>query len=167
MAAGCARPVRGAGGAFRRQPAPPQTRLHAVLRLRHRRLEPELADAIHGARILGSFLGAIDHGHWIRFNGLNLADSKSVTVRVASAGSGGQLEVRSASPEGPLLASFDVTPTGGWETWVEKTAPLPSTGRTDVVVRFVNPGRGGLMNLDWIQFNPATPEPALAPGTAP
>lgn len=26
-------------------------------------------------------------------------------------------------------------------------------GRTEVVAVFVNPGKGGLMNVDWFQFN--------------
>ncbi len=33
-------------------------------------------------------------------------------------------------------------------------APLkPLAGRTEVVAVFVNPGKGGLMNVDWFQFD--------------
>jgi cytochrome c len=54
------------------------------------------------------------------------------------------------------LARVEVPVTGGWEAWQEITAPLsqPGAGRTDVFAVFVNPGKSGLMNLDWIQFNP-------------
>lgn len=123
-----------------------------TVKLRHRRLEAEQADTITGAKVLGKSLGAIDHGHSARFAALNLADSASAIVRVASGGVGGKIEVRSGSATGPLLASFDVLPTGGWDKWVELTSPLKSTPRSDVFVVFVNPGKGGLMNLDWIQF---------------
>lgn len=125
----------------------------AAVKLRLRRLEAEFADEILGARVLGNFVGSIDHLHSVRFANINLADSSTVTIRVASAGSGGLLELHSADPEGPLLASFEVTPTGGWEKWVEKTAPLNQKPRGDVIVVFKNPGKGGLMNLDWVQFN--------------
>jgi cytochrome c len=40
--------------------------------------------------------------------------------------------------------------------WKEVTATLTGTKPAggDVFVVFVNPGKGGLMNLDWIQFDP-------------
>ncbi|HXG49224.1 MAG TPA: carbohydrate-binding protein, partial [Methylomirabilota bacterium] len=126
-----------------------------TIRLRSRRLEAEAAEEKHGPKVLGSFLGAIDHGHYARFANLNLADSASVTFRVASAGAGGRIELRAGAPHGSLLAQVEVAPTGGWEKWTTLEAPLAvPKDRGDVVVVFVNPGRGGLMNLDWVQFNP-------------
>jgi cytochrome c len=125
----------------------------ASVRLRSRRLQAELAEEKHGARVLGNFLGAIDHGHYARFADVNLGDSASVTFRAASAGQGGTIELRAGSPEGDLLAKVEVKPTGGWDKWVELNSPISSTLRGDVYVRFVNPGKSGLMNLDWIQFN--------------
>ena len=84
---------------------------------------------------------------------MNLDSSAGVTVRVASAGVGGKIEVRAGSTTGELLAEIEVLPTGGWDKWTELTAPLKPASRGDVFVVFVNPGKGGLMNLDWIQFN--------------
>ena len=128
----------------------------ATVRLRSRRLEAEFAEEKHGLKVLGNFLGAIDHGHYARFDGLNLSNSGSVTLRVASAGQGGKIELRTGSLEGPVVAEVLVHPTGGWEKFVEKTIPLaPVETRGDLYVVFVNPGKGGLMNLDWVQFNPA------------
>ena len=124
-----------------------------TVKLRQRRLEAEQADTVTGAQVLGKFVGAINHGHSLRFASLNLSDSASATVRVASAGVGGTIEVRSGSTSGDVLATFDVTPTGGWEKWIDPTAPLQPAARGDVFVVFTNPGKGGLMNFDWIQFN--------------
>ena len=116
-----------------------------------------------GPQILGGgkasgkkFLGAIADGHHVRFASLNLSTSASVTCRVASAGQGGVIEFHAGTPSGALLAKCEVQPTGGWEEFVEVHAPLSPTSepRTDVVMRFVNPGKGGLMNVDWVQFNP-------------
>ncbi|MBN9691974.1 MAG: PQQ-dependent sugar dehydrogenase [Verrucomicrobia bacterium] len=124
-----------------------------TLQLRPRRLEAEQAGAIRGAKVLGGYLGAIEHGGVVELGSLNLADARSVTVRVASAGAGGAVEVRQGSATGPVVAEFAVQPTGGWETWKELTAPLPKGTRDNVFIVFRNPGQGGLMNLDWIQFN--------------
>jgi cytochrome c len=127
----------------------------ASVRLRHRRIEAEFADEKSGPRILGHFLGAIDHLHNIRFDQIPLADCSSVTFRVASAGQGGKIEVRSGSADGFLMGEVEAPVTGGWDKWIELTAPLAgNSGRADVYVVFVNPGKGGLMNLDWVQFNP-------------
>jgi cytochrome c len=125
-----------------------------LVKLRHPRIEAEQADAISGAKVLGKFVGAIDHGHFVWFENLNLADSGSATVRVASAGVGGKIELRFGSATGAQLATFDVPPTGGWEKWVELKSPLKVAGRGDVFIVFTNPGKGGLMNLDWVQFDP-------------
>jgi cytochrome c len=126
-----------------------------TVKLRARRLQAELAEEKLGLKVLGSFLGAIDHGHHARFDRVNLGDSGSVTFRVASAGSGGQIQLHSGSPQGPLLAEVEVQPTGGWDKWVDLNAPLAERReRANVYAVFVNPGKGGLMNLDWIQFNP-------------
>jgi cytochrome c len=126
----------------------------ATVRLRPRRLQAEAAEEKKGLKVLGSFLGAIDHGHYARFEKINLEDSGSVTFRVASAGPGGRIELRAGSPGGPLLAGVEATPTGGWDKWVELNSLLAATkGRVDVYVVFVNPGKSGLMNLDWVEFN--------------
>jgi cytochrome c len=35
-----------------------------------------------------------------------------------------------------------------------KSAPItPVDSRADVIAVFKNPGKGGLMNLDWVQFD--------------
>jgi len=126
----------------------------ATVKLRSRRLEAEFADEKSGAKVLGKFLGAIDHGHYARFADINLSDSASVTFHVASAGQGGKIELHCGSPTGPLLGQIEVAPTGSWDKWTDLTAPLqPATNRADLYVVFVNPGKGGLLNLDWLQFN--------------
>ena len=132
----------------------------ASIRLRSRRIEAEANDAILGCRTLGGskasggrFLGAIDHNHHVKFDHIHLADAASVKFRVASGGVGGKIELRAGSVTGEVLASVEVKPTGGWENWVELASPLkPGPDRADVYVVFVNPGKGGLMNLDWVEF---------------
>lgn len=136
----------------------------ARVALRHRRLEAESGtrDTDKGPKELGlggasgkKGLGSINHGHTVKFAALNLADSKTVTFRWSSGGSGGKIELHANTPDGPLLATSEAPVTGGWDKWQEATVPLTATtSPTDVCVVFVNPGKGGLMNLDWLQFNP-------------
>jgi cytochrome c len=132
----------------------------ATIRLRHPRIEAENNDGQSGPQTLGAnsaggkkMLGAIADGHHVRFASLNLTNMHKVTARVSSAGAGGRIELRAGAADGDVLASFEVAPTGGWETWTELNAPIVApAARTDLFVCFVNPGKGGLMNLDWLEF---------------
>ena len=127
----------------------------ASVALRSRRLEAE-AGEIQGAKNLGSAVGAIDHGHSVKLAGINLADVGTITARASSGNVGGKIEFRAGSPAGDLLGSVEVPNTGGWDKWIEPQCALPPSAprtRTDIYAVFVNPGKGGLMNLDWVQFN--------------
>ena len=141
-------------------PASPLT-TQAGVTLRNRRLEAELNDGAQGTQALGGatascgkFIGDTSDGQHLRFNKIKLDTTSKITCRVASAGQGGWIEIHAAKPDGPLLAKLQVPVTGGWEIWQEITVPLtkPDPVLGDLYVVFINPGKGGLMNLDWIQF---------------
>jgi len=134
-----------------------------TIHLRPRLLEAETADEVHGPQLLasgaaggGKFVGAIDHDHFIRFNNMPLDRVRRLTLKVASAGAGGAIEIHLDKPDGPLLASTEVEVNGNWEKFYEKSVEIPATmGRHDLYIRFVNPkNKGGLMNLDSIYFHP-------------
>lgn len=126
----------------------------ARVQLRPRRLQAEAAEEKQGLKILGYFVGSIDHGHALRFANINLAQASAAKLRVSSAGTGGKIQLRATALDGPLLAELEVQPTGGWEKWIELTAPIKAATREDLFVVFVNPGKGGLMNLDWLELLP-------------
>lgn len=128
----------------------------ARVALRSRRLEAETAE-VKGPQIMGNMIGAIDHGHFARFSNVNLADVSAITARASSGNVGGRIEFRADSPTGPLLGTVEVPNTGGWDKWIEPRAMLAADApqiRTDIYAVFVHPGKGGLMNLDWLQFEP-------------
>jgi cytochrome c len=131
--------------------------------LRNRRVDAELADEIHGPRVLGSnsahgkkFIGAIDHEHYLRFDQVPLDQVGGLTFRVTSAGSGGHIEVRRDRLDGPVLARVEVEVNGSWDAWHDRAAEIEDqAGRHDLYIVFLNPEkRGGLMNLDSIYFQP-------------
>ena len=132
----------------------------ATLRLRPRQIEAEGAEIVDGPKTLDGksaggrkFLGAINHGQSATFKAVPLGDVKRIRLRTASAGAGGKIEVRLGGKDGKILGEVSVPVTGGWEKWQEGTVEVPTgIGTEDVVVVFVNPGKAGLMNLDWVRF---------------
>ncbi len=146
-----------------RAEAPPLTGKTRV-ELRTRRIEAESADIL-GCKSMGSggasgkkCLGSIAHGNSASFKNIPLNQVGGFTCRVAAGGAGGKIELHAGAMDGPLLGEFDVQPTGTWDTWVELKAGLRPVAnapeRADVFAVFVNPGKGGLMNFDWLQFDP-------------
>ncbi len=141
-------------------PASPLTG-HAAVTLRNHRIEGESFDEARGTQILGGngasgdkFIGDTHHGQFLRFAGLDLAGKSRVTCRLASAGQGGFVEFHAGSPDGPLLAKMECPITGAWDSWREVSAPFSAQPtRADICVVFINPGKGGLMNLDWFQLD--------------
>ena len=134
----------------------------AAVALRSRRFEAE-AGEVSGPTIRGDgkasgkkVIGSIDDKHFVKFRAINLAEVGGFSARVCSGNVGGTIEFRAGAVNGPVLASLEIPNTGGWDRWIEKTTPTAAVdgARADVFAVFVNPGKSGLMNLDWIQFNP-------------
>ena len=103
----------------------------------------------------GKFLGAVDHGHWLLFRDVALDAVGGATLKMASAGAGGAVELRLDAVDGPLLATVPVEVNGQWEQFYERSATwTPVAGRHDVYVRFLHPQQaGGMMNLDSLHWN--------------
>jgi hypothetical protein len=103
-------------------------------------------ESAHGGRTVGE----IASGDWISFTPYVLADAKKLTARVASAGSGGTLEVRAGSRTGTLLGRATVPATGGWDTYQDVSAPLSRApkGTTTLYLVFRGSGSAALYELD-------------------
>ncbi|MFH8988272.1 PQQ-dependent sugar dehydrogenase [Streptomyces sp. NPDC017940] len=104
----------------------------------------------HGGRTVGD----IHNGDWVSFKPYILSNATKLTARVASAGSGGTLEVRSGSAEGPLLGSARVDPTGSWETYTDVSTALTGApaGTTTLFLVFKGAGTGALYDVDDFTF---------------
>ena len=102
----------------------------------------------------GMNVGWIENGDWIKVKGAGFgAGAASFTARVASATSGGRIEVRLDNVNGPLVGTCTVSGTGGWQVWTTVSCSVNRpTGTHDVYFRFAG-GTGFLLNVNWWQFN--------------
>ncbi|NLM60421.1 MAG: carbohydrate-binding protein, partial [Clostridium sp.] len=84
-------------------------------------------------------------------------------ARVASATSGGKIELRIDSPNGMLIGTCPVVGTGGWQTWSTVTCDVSSVkGMHDLYLVFKG-GSGYLFNINWWKFYDVSIEPTPIP----
>ncbi|MFE7895881.1 lectin [Streptomyces sp. NPDC057412] len=103
----------------------------------------------HGGRTVGE----IHNGDWISFTPYNLADARTFTARVSSAGAGGTIEVRTGSATGTLLGTVTVPVTGGWETFQDVTTSLSGQPAASAPLFLVfKGGSGALFDVDDFSF---------------
>jgi glucosylceramidase len=104
----------------------------------------------------GYDLGYADNGDWAAYKNVDFGSGiKSVSVRVASAGSGGTLEFHLNGINGPLIGSATIPITGGWQTWTTVSAAISdAAGVNDLYIVFK--GTTNIGNLNWFQFSTAT-----------
>lgn len=102
-------------------------------------------------------LGGIHHGSWVSYDPVNLHGVEQIGFRVASDGAGGTIEARADSPDGELVGSVDVAPTGGWQEWTDVTMDdvTDPGGTIDLHLVFVNDGAGdeALFNVNYFDVN--------------
>ncbi|MGW4086398.1 lectin [Streptomyces sp. NPDC004822] len=107
----------------------------------------------HGGRTVGE----IHNGDWISFTPYNLADARTFTARVSSAGAGGTIEVRTGSATGTLLGTVTVPVTGGWETFQDVTTSLSDQQAASAPLFLVfKGGSGALFDVDDFSFTTAS-----------
>jgi arabinoxylan arabinofuranohydrolase len=103
----------------------------------------------------GMAVSYINNNDYIKVKGVafGTAGAKTLNVRVASAGSGGKIEVRLGSTSGTLIGTCNVAATGGWQTWTTVSCPISgATGTQDLFFRFTGSGTNTLFNINWWKF---------------
>ena len=130
--------------------------------LRPKRLEAEHYTRQSGVQLeaVGDYAGGqnlafIDDGDWVAFDPVSLAGIEFLSFRVASDGAGGRIEVRTDAPDGPLVATARVTPTGGWQTYKDVTVPVsPPEESGPLYLVFRNEqAPTSLLNLNWVRMH--------------
>lgn len=111
----------------------------------------------------GQNVGWAANGDWIAFDGVDFSTGAAgVTARVASAaGISGEIEIRLDALSSAPVARIPVSSTGGWQSWVTRSAAMTATtGVHRVFVRFASAQAGDVVNLNWLSFTRG----ATAPG---
>ncbi|MEW2358836.1 PQQ-dependent sugar dehydrogenase [Spirillospora sp. NPDC029432] len=107
------------------------------------------AAGAHGAARVGN----ASNGDWIMFEPYRLDDAASFTARVSSGGAGGTLELRAGAPDGTLIGSAQVAPTGGWDVYADVTGAIAGAPATAGPLYLVfKGGTGSLFDLDDFTF---------------
>jgi arabinoxylan arabinofuranohydrolase len=99
----------------------------------------------------------IENGDYIKVKGVDFGASgaKQFEARVASATSGGNIEIRLDTITGPVAGTCAVTGTGGAQTWTTKSCTISgATGVHNVYFKFTG-GSGQLFNFNWWKFTQA------------
>jgi hypothetical protein len=102
----------------------------------------------------GINVSGINNGDYIKVKGVDFgnAGAKAFTARVASATSGGKIELRLGSATGTLVGTCNVPGTGGWQTWSSVNCTVSgATGTKDLFFRFTG-GSGELFRFNYWQF---------------
>ena len=101
-------------------------------------------------------IGSIKKGSYIKVAGVDFGDgADKFTASVASAESGGNIELHLDSKTGPIVGNLKTGGTGGWHNWEEVSCDVSgASGEHDLFLVF-NGGDGYLMNVDWWKFDGA------------
>ena len=106
----------------------------------------------------GMDVTSINNGDYIKVKSVDFGTGAvSFDARVASASSGGSLELRLDSATGTLVGTCAVSGTGGAQTWATKSCTVSgATGLHDLFLKFTG-GSGDLFNFNWWKFTPRDP----------
>jgi hypothetical protein len=105
--------------------------------------------ASHAPASAGATLGFIDNGDWAGYSSRSTAGVTAFSARIASAGAGGTIQIRSGSQTGTLLGSVTVPVTGGWETYQSVSTTLTASASGPLFLVFVG-GAGNLCDVDTV-----------------
>lgn len=72
-------------------------------------------------------VGFIASGSYTFYNGIELSGMTTFRARVASAGPGGDIQIRVGGPTGQEIGDCMVPTTGDWQSWVTVTCSLSAT----------------------------------------
>jgi beta-glucanase (GH16 family) len=130
------------------------------------RIQAEAYDAQRGAVVEpttdtggGSDVGHLANGDWLRFDDVNFGTTplRTFSGRAASGiagGASGLVEVRLDGPTNPVVSSFAIANTGGWQSW--RTVPsniLDVRGVHDVYLTFTSGQPSDFVNINWFTFS--------------
>lgn len=110
----------------------------------------------------GSGVGYINSGNYLVFRNVNFgSNAASFKAFVANGNTTTtNIDIKLNSTSGTIVGTLSISPTGGWNTYVEKTCNTTiSSGTYDLYLVF-----SGSVNIDWFMFYPgSTAAPTYTP----
>lgn len=102
----------------------------------------------------GEDIGYIENGDYVVYKSIDFGNGASrFNARIASATSGGNIEIRLDSVSGSLIGTCPIPATGDWQTWVTANCSVSGvTGKHDLYLKFTGDS-GYLFNLNWMKFD--------------
>lgn len=98
----------------------------------------------------GMYVTQINSGDYLMVRSVDFSNrGRQFEASVASASTGGQIEMRLGGIDGQLLGTLEVKNTGGWQSWQTVSTKLNRIrGVHDIYLVFKG-GEGQLFNFDW------------------
>ena len=102
----------------------------------------------------GRHVSEIRSNCWIQVKGVDFGQgrAKSVTARVASASTGGYIELHLDAPDGPQVGRIAVRNSGGFFNWQDKTSPIRNANGIHDLYFVFRGDVGVLMTFDHWMF---------------
>jgi hypothetical protein len=120
----------------------------------------------------GQNVGYLANGDRLRYDNVDLGAAGTLTLgaRLSSdSGTTGSIQLRTGSPTGTVLATIPVVSTGGWQTWVTKTATAAThpTGAQTLYATMTSAQTANFVNINWFSIATGTSTPTTPPTTPP
>lgn len=114
----------------------------------------------------GENIGFIENGDYVVYRSIDFGVGEYIRAfeaRVASANSGGKIELRLDKIDGQLVGTCDVKGTGGWQTWGTASCSVNGvSGVHDLYMVFTGES-GYLFNVNWWKFVAVSTTPTPTP----
>jgi len=102
----------------------------------------------------GLYVTNISNGDYIKVRSVDFGKgAKSFEASVASASSGGKIEIRLNGKDGLLIGTLDVSATSGEQSWKTLTCKVQKTKDIHDLYFVFKGGEGDLFNFDWWKFD--------------
>ncbi|WP_221327812.1 DUF1996 domain-containing protein [Actinoplanes sp. L3-i22] len=115
----------------------------------------------------GKNVGWLANGDWLKYQGVTIGGG-TLSARIASNNAdGGAVEARLGSPAGPLLATFPVAKTGGWQKWTTVTAKAAAApaGKQNLFLVMKSKSRSDFVNLNYLLLGSGSATPTTPPAS--
>ncbi|WP_225446202.1 sugar-binding protein [Paenibacillus rhizovicinus] len=114
----------------------------------------------------GKVVSGFDQGDYLVYGNVNLSGGfKTIEARLASVTTGGQFEVRLDSLTGPVIGTFTVADTDGWNQYETQTWGLTSEAKGLHNLYIVGKSGIGIANIDWFRLTNNESRGATVPYT--